>query len=72
MAKTNFRLTTGKNGTAWGEQKVIAFGQAHNAIDFLKEVFSHIPQNEREDLKKITWVDAGSNTIPIAVMNLIF
>ena len=66
MAK--FRLTIGENGTPWGKQKVLRIAKADNAIEFLKDSKKFYPN----EVLKNTWVDAGIDTISIAVRNIKF
>lgn len=77
---TMFRLTIGENGTAWGKQVVLYENEAANAVEFLRDVVKTYAPDARytkacreiRELLKNCWVDAGSNTIPIAVANLVF
>lgn len=65
-----FRLTIGENGTAWGKQKIVFEGKAENAIEFVKNYLAHRDPSWINNIINNAWVDAGSDTIPIAVMNL--
>lgn len=72
-----FRLTTGEHGTKWGKQWVYTEGEAENAIEFLRNFRkSAYTMNKKENvdsfLNNCCWIDAGENTIPIDVANLIF
>ncbi len=67
-----FRLTIGENGTAWGKQKVLCTATAENALEFIKNCIQAAKEKDSEYaeyLKRNSWVDAGSNTIPIRVAN---
>lgn len=71
-----FRLTMGENGTAFGKQIVIHEANAENAflfaIDFFRNAVTILTPDEADSLYKSTWVDAGGDTLPIAVQNLCF
>lgn len=66
-----FRLTIGENNTPWGKQRVICEADAENAIEFAKQAFSAFTPNDQLRFKNC-WIDAGTDTLPIAVANLIF
>lgn len=73
-----FRLTIGENGTPWGKQTVIETGEAENAIEFLQTILKRSAPDARytkanretRQLLDNCWVDAGKDTIGIAVCNL--
>ena len=71
-----FRLTTGENGTAFGKQYVVITENAENAIEFAKSCLNYAMLSmSYEDAKAFLdacWIDAGNNTLPIAVQNLVF
>lgn len=71
-----FRLTIGENGTAWGKQSVVFEGEAENAVVFVseywKDALAVLSIEEAESLFDAMWVDAGADTLPIAVQNLAF
>lgn len=75
-----FRLTVGENGSKWGKQKVIYSANAKNAIEFLQAILKRECPDARytkkyaelREMLKNCWVDAGENTIPIDVANLVF
>lgn len=73
---TMFRLTIGENGTAWGKQIVLYENEAANAVEFVKQyqldAYAVFSKEDVNSLLNECWVDAGSNTIPIAVANLVF
>ena len=68
----NFRLTIGENNTPWGKQKVIYEGKAKNAVDFARFCKNAMTPNDQKNILKNAWIDAGNDTLPIAVQNLIF
>lgn len=73
-----YRLTIGENGTPWGKQKVVISEEAENAIEFAKACLDYTKASiggSEEDARSFLnacWIDAGSNTIGIAVQNLVF
>ena len=73
---TTFRLTMGENGTPWGKQHVIISEKADNAVDFLIACLDYAqasmdPETALAFLDSC-WIDAGSDTLPIAVQNIDF
>ena len=76
----NYRLTTGENGSKFGKQVVLYTADAENAIEFCKAIVKkHAPDarytkayREIRELLNNCWVDAGCETIPIDVQNLVF
>lgn len=71
-----FRLTIGENGTAMGKQIVIHEANAENAflfaLDYFRKAVKVLTPDEADSLYKSSWIDAGSNTLPIATQNLCF
>lgn len=71
-----FRLTTGENGTAFGKQYVVISENADNAIDFLNACldYARASMSDQDALAFLDncWIDAGSDTLPIAVQNIDF
>lgn len=71
-----FRLTTGENGTPWGKQYVVISEDAEDGIEFLNKCLDYamLSMSGEEALAFLDncWFDAGKNTIPIAVQNIIF
>lgn len=67
---TKFRLTISENGTAWGKQQVLKTGKAENAIEFVKSAIKGYAPDDKLTILKNAWVDAGKDTIPIAVCSL--
>ena len=75
-----FRLTTGENGSKFGKQTVIYSDNAENAIEFLQAILKRECPDARytkkykeiRDMLNNCWVDAGENTLPIDVSNIVF
>lgn len=72
-----FRLTIGENGSPWGKQTVLTEFEAENVIEFAKAAIKKFAPDARytktyQQLKECCWVDAESDTLPIAVINLKF
>ena len=69
-----FRLTIGENGTSFGKQRILCSFEAENAIEFVREyakdAFAVLSREDAVSLINNCWVDAGSDTIPIAVQSL--
>lgn len=69
-----FRLTSGVDGSPFGEQRIIEEGEAENALDFLNkyidDALAVLDVTDVLGLINCCWVDAGDGTIPIACMNL--
>ena len=69
-----FRLSIGENGTPWGKQTIIHTGEAKNAIEFVRnyamDAFAVLNPTDAYSLIEACWVDAGEDTIAIAVQNL--
>lgn len=69
-----FRITIGVNDTPWGRQHVLFIGEGKNAIEvvreYAKDAFAVLSREDAISLVNNCWVDAGNDTIPIAVQNL--
>lgn len=69
-----FRLTTGVNGSPFGDQWVVDEGEAKNALDFVNsyidDALAVLDVIDVAGLIENCWVDAGEGTIPVACMNL--
>ena len=72
-----FRLITGENGTAFGKQHIVITGEAENAIEFAKACLDYAKaaladEDDARAFLNNCWIDAGNDTIAIAVQNLVF
>lgn len=72
-----FRLTQGENGTAFGKQYVVITEEAENAIEFAKACLDYAKatlanEDDARAFLNDCWIDAGNDTLPIAVQNLVF
>lgn len=66
-----FRLTIGADGSPWGSQEVLQSFEAQNAVEFAVKALVKYDDEVRNHLISNAWIDAGANTLPIAVMNLV-
>ena len=69
MKLTKFRLTIGENWSPWGKQRVLVEKESENAFEFIKSVLPLYTINDQKRIINNGWVDAGPDTLPIAVMS---
>lgn len=65
-----FRLTIGENNTPFGKQRVVCTGEFENAWDFANFCKIVMTPNDCNRILKNAWIDAGVDTLPIAVKSL--